>query len=186
MPLGVRAPLQWKELDTTVVDPQTTQLCRLYSWPGGEWQEPPPQYRTLRVDPPGEISPLDPRKHLFAVLYTSTRLDTIAQECGVLTVDSRDQWTLNETQEERYSLARYQFRRGGIFISIDEPNAARLGLDDVAATGGYEPYQELALDLFLRFGHVAHGLCWRSFHRHQQGMVYAIWHNRKADLRHCQ
>ena len=86
MALGERPPLQWKELEPTIVDPKTTQLCRLYSWPGGEWDEPDPKYRSLRVDPPGEVDPLDPRKQVFSVLYTATRLDTIAQECDVLTV----------------------------------------------------------------------------------------------------
>lgn len=182
MVLGARPPLQWRELEPTVVDPKATVLCRLYSWPGGEWDEPEPKYRSLRVDPPGEVDPLDPRKHAFAVLYTATRLDTIAQECGILTVDGAGRWTLNESQEERYNLARYEFDRPGIFISIDEPNATRLGLDDSAVMGEYAPYQELALDLFQSFGHIAHGLCWRSFHRRQSGPVYAIWHSRKADL----
>ena len=56
MVLGARPPLQWKELETTVVDQKATVLCRLYSWPGGEWDEPEPKYRSLRVDPPGDVA----------------------------------------------------------------------------------------------------------------------------------
>jgi hypothetical protein len=50
------------------------------------------------------------------------------------------------------------------------------------ADGSYDVYREVGLALFERFGEVVHGLCWRSFHRHQAGRVYAIWHHRKDAL----
>jgi len=46
----------------------------------------------------------------------------------------------------------------------------------------YVPFQEVALELFERFGTVVHGLSWASFHRNQLGRVYAIWHHHKATL----
>lgn len=46
--------------------------------------------------------------------------------------------------------------------------------------GSYDAYQRAGLELFERFGGVVHGLTWQSFHRHQLGRVYAIWHHRKA------
>ena len=47
---------------------------------------------------------------------------------------------------------------------------------------GYASYQEVALDLFRRFGQLVHGLSWESFHRGQPGHVYPIWHHQKAAI----
>jgi hypothetical protein len=89
---------------------------------------------------------------------------------------------VNRTLERAYRLVRYQTGQAGIFIPLDGRNAQVFGLDQVPATAGYKPYQEIALMLFERFGHFCHGLSWRSFHRHQNGAVYAIWHSRKEAL----
>ena len=54
------------------------------------------------------------------------------------------------------------------------------GLATGRATGspGYTPYQEAAIELFRRFGPLAHGLSWESFHRSQPGRFYAIRYHR--------
>lgn len=62
----------------------------------------------------------------------------------------------------------------------------RLGLSGSARRfdgQAYIPYQEVAPELFYRFGSLAHGLSWNSFHRNQLGRVYAIWHHRKTALK---
>jgi hypothetical protein len=120
---------------------------------------------------------------VYAVLYTATRLDTIAQETQVLSVDNANQWTLDTSREKQYSVARYHFEHGGIFIPIEDRNARVFGLHEIQSFGDYTPYQEIGYELFQRYGSFAHGLMWRSFHRHQQGPVYAIWHPAKERLR---
>ena len=172
----IKLAKDWSSLDVRVVDPAETSLVRLFSHANGEWDPPPPEFRNLRVDPP------EGEKDSFAVLYTSTRLDTIAQECGVLWVDSADKWHLDSTRESSYSLARYTLSRGGIFIPVDGRNGGAFGFEDDENFGDYSSYQQVGSDLFNKFSHFAHGICWRSFHRHANAQVYAIWHSRKADL----
>jgi hypothetical protein len=173
---GLRTDVEWSDLDVDVIDHRETRLLRLYRHPGGEWDPPPPAYRNLRVDPPG------PDKSIYAVLYIGTRIDTVAQECRLLSVNDADEWTLDASREAQYSIARYEFNRAGIFVPIDGKNGKRFGLENIASYGAYLPYQQLGAELHRRFSHLAHGLSWRSFHRHQSGPVYALWHERKADL----
>jgi hypothetical protein len=46
----------------------------------------------------------------------------------------------------------------------------------------YEASRWVTLELFRRYGHLAHGVSYESFHRYQPGRVYAIWHSRKEGL----
>jgi hypothetical protein len=170
-----RRPLDIEDLETEWIDPGKVTLVRLSRYPDGEWKPPPPRYRTLRVDPPAG------HKNRYAVLYTATTLVCIGLECHVLAVDYHDAWTLHTTREAEHRLARYSFAKAGLFIPIDGPRNQRL-LFGEPPLSGYGPYQAVGLELYERFGHVAHGLSWASFHRHQLGRVYAIWHRRKADL----
>jgi hypothetical protein len=172
---GLRADFDWPHFSTLVLPPGA-KLCRLYKRPGGDWDPPDPKYRNLRVDPPGHD------KSAYAVLYTAENLDTIGQECHILSVDQANTWTVNRTLEGANRVVRYETGAAGIFIPVDGHNATIFGLDKVPATAGYKPYQDIALLLFERFGHFCHGLSWRSFHRHQNGLVYAIWHSRKSAL----
>lgn len=166
----------WESLEIEVLDPHRTTLFRLYSHAGGDWKPAPPKYRTLRVDPPR------PHQSKFAVLYTANRLDTIGQECGLLSVDSNNKWTIDIVRESHYKIATYSFKKGGIFIPLDGRNAKVFGLDRLTSLGTYDPYQKLSKALFDRYSHFVHGISWRSFHRHQSGTVYAIWHSKKNEL----
>jgi RES domain len=173
---GARPAFEWEDLEPEVLDPRAVTLLRLFKHPGGEWRPPPPEFRNLRVDPPVG------HKSRYAVLYTSPMLETIAQECQVLAVDSGERWTVNRTRELELRIARYSFRHACVFVRLDGRNASLLGVHDLPATGGYGAYQELGLILHDRFAHFAHGISWRSYHRHQNGRVYALWHSRKRSI----
>lgn len=107
---------------------------------------------------------------------------TIGVECGVLAVDPHNNWTLNLDREADNKLTRYKFANPGCFIKIDGDNRRKLGIADYRSFGGYHAYQHVSLELFNRYGQTVHGISWESFHRHQPGRVYAIWHHRKDDL----
>jgi|APThiThiocy_cv2_1041547.scaffolds.fasta_scaffold00683_4 hypothetical protein len=166
------------DLDAELVDPGILALQRLFRHHDGEWAPPDPKYRNLRVDPP------DGHKTDYAVLYTGNSLLATAMECHVLSVDTLDAWTLNLDLETEYSVARYTTSEPGLFLPIDGRNRERLGLVNLPIHKGspYAAFQAIGLELFKRFGDLAHGLSWASFHRHQPGQVYAIWHHRKAAL----
>lgn len=173
---ALRLDFEWRDLEIEVIDPKSTTLVRLFKHPHGEWKPTPKRLRNLRVDPP------DGRKERFAVLYTSSSLETIGQECNVLAVDYANRWTLNEPLEAAHRIARYGFSNGGIFVRLDGRNSSVFGLDAIPASGGYAEYQQLGFELYERFVHIAHGVSWRSYHRHQNGRVFAIWHSRKRAL----
>jgi hypothetical protein len=166
------------DLSVELVDPGTLALRRLFRHPKGEWEPPDPKYRNLRVDPP------DGHKADYAILYTGDCLLAAAMECHVLSVDPLDAWTLNQDLESEYSVARYITGAPGLFLAIDSPNRVRLGLANLPIHTGpvYAAFQSVGLELFQRFGDLAHGLSWYSFHRHQAGRIYAIWHHRKDAL----
>lgn len=167
-----------RDLNVELVDPDVLELRRLFRHPNGELVPPAPKYRNLRVDPPNG------HKADYAVLYTGDSLLGAAMECHVLSVDSLDAWTLNLDLEKEYSVARYTTKEPGLFLPIDGCNRKRLGLDNLPIHKGqvYAAYQSIGLELFKRFGNLAHGLSWASFHRHQVGRVYAIWHHRITAL----
>jgi hypothetical protein len=166
------------DLDVEMIDAGGLQLARLVGHPNGEWKPPPAIYRNLRVDPPAGS------KSKYAVLYTGSNLLTSAMECHVLSLSSFGVWTLNEKSEARYHVARYTTGKPGLFIPLDGRNRRTLGLANLPAEelGGYKAHQQVGLSLFTRYGKVAHGLCWESFHRNEPGRVYAIWHSRKKSL----
>lgn len=166
------------DLNVELVDPDVLALRRLFRHPNGVSAPPDPKYRNLRVDPPNG------HKDDYAVLYTGNSLLAAAMECHVLSVDSLDAWTLNLDLETEYSVARYTTKEPGLFLPIDGFNRKRLGLANLPIHKGqvYAAFQSIGLELFKRFGNLAHGLSWASFHRHQAGRVYAIWHHRKAAL----
>lgn len=176
------------ELSLELRDPQAFPLVRLCNQaraggPGGEWESPAPQYRTLRVDPPAD------RQDAFAVLYTADTLPCVAAECRLLQVNqAKDIYSVDRGRLCEYLVTRYAFKRPGLFIRIDADHAEPLGLHPrargthMSLRDPYAPYQAVSLALFERFGGVAHGLSWQSMHRNQLGRVYAIWHERKPDL----
>lgn len=167
-----------KKLNVELVDPGILSLQRLFRHRDGEWEPPDPKYRTLRVDPP------DGYKTDYAVLYAGDLLLGTAMECYILSVDNLDTWTLNLDLETEYSVARYTTSAPGLFLPIDVRNHDPLGLAHlpIHIASAYPAYQAIGMELFKRFGDLAHGLTWTSFHRHQPGQVYAIWHHRKTAL----
>ena len=170
-------PFDARELDLELLDPGSTPLVRLFRHPGGDWDPPPEVHRKLRVDPPKG------HKGDFAVLYTGNTLATVAIECGVLRADAQDRYTWATDLAAQYFVVRYAFDAPALFIPIDGHNRATLGLaGGQRRFAGYEPFQEVALGLFQRFGKVVHGLSWESFHRNQPGRVYAIWHHHKTTV----
>lgn len=168
-----------RDLNVELVDPGTLVLQRLFRHAKGEWEPPGPEYRNLRVDPP------EGYKDAYAVLYTGDSLLAVAMECHILSVDLHDTWTLNLDMESQYFVARYTTSAPGLFLPIDGPNRVRLGLTNlpIHKVPVYAAFQSAGLELFRRFGNLAHGLSWASFHRHQAGQVYAIWHHRKDALK---
>src|SRR5690606_29763258 len=75
------------------------------------------------------------------------------------------------------------FSAPALFIPIDH-NDERLELAAYQrAFTGYAPYQVAASKLFAKFGMLAHGLSWKSFHRNQPGRVYALWHHHKSTIK---
>jgi hypothetical protein len=164
------------DLHVELRDPGLT-LVRLSARPEGHWKPPPARFRDLRVDPPAG------HKSAYAVLYTANSAFVIGQECKVVTDMADGRWMLNLDREARNRIGRYVTTKAGCFIPIDGPNREKLFADTSAVLpGSYEATQAIGLELFRRFAGVAHGLCWESFHRHQTGRVYAVWHNRKTAL----
>lgn len=169
-----------RDLQLELLDPGSVPLFRLFWRPKGEWAAPPAARRTLRVDPPpGHQSE-------FAILYTADSLPGVAAECRVLSIDPHDRYSVNRATASTYQVARYAFDAPALFIPIDGRNTHTFDLTASSRRfdgDAYLPYQEVSLELFHRFGGLAHGLSWTSFHRNQLGRVYAIWHHRKSALR---
>jgi hypothetical protein len=166
-----------RELQLELIDPGSVPLVRLFRHPGGEWEPPREAYRNLRADPPAGF------KEAFAVLYTGSTLATVAIECGILRADARDRYTWAADLAEQYRVVRYAFSAPALFVPIDGSNREPLGLaGGQRKFTGYEPYQQAAHALFVRYGRVVHGLSWESFHRNQPGRVYALWHRHKPTI----
>lgn len=164
-------------LELELLDPNSLRLVRLFRHPGGHWEPPDEKYRNLRVDPPHG------HKAAYAVLYTGSTLPAMAMECRVLRADDRDRYTWDMDLAGQYQLVRYAYSAPALFIPIDGRNRPLLGLSGAQRKfAGYEPYQEAAAELLRRFGQLAHGLSWESFHRNQPGRVYAIWHHHKSTI----
>jgi hypothetical protein len=161
-----------------LLDPRSVTLARLFRHPGGQWDPPPEQHRTLRVDPPPG------HQADYAVLYLGETLPTIAMECRVLSVDDRDRYTWKKDLARQYQVVRYAFELPALFLPIDGvANRAALGLEGSKRRFlGYDPYRGVALEVFKRYGNIIHGLSWESFHRNQPGRVYALWHHHKATI----
>lgn len=172
------ASVDARSLELELIDPGSVRLVRLYRSPGGHWDPPDEKYRNLRVDPPTG------HKAAYAVLYTGSALPVVAMECRVLRTDDRDRYTWDTGRADQYRIVRYTCSAPALFVPIDGRNRPLLGLSaGQRRFAGYAPYQEAALELFRRFGQVAHGLSWESFHRGQPGRVYAIWHHHKPTVR---
>ncbi len=166
-----------RELELELLDPGSQSLVRLFKHPGGEWAEPPPAFRNLRVDPPAG------HKDAFAVLYTGDNLPAVATECLILQAGDGDHCTWRQDRAADYRVARYGFLKPALFLPIDGKNRYRLGLSGGQRPwGGYGVYQEAALALHQRFHDVVHGLSWESFHRNQPGRVFALWHEHKTTI----
>jgi len=164
-------------LELELLDPLGVHLVRLFRHPGGNWDPPDEKYRNLRVDPP------DGHKAEYAVLYTGSTLPAVAMECRVLRADDQDHYTWDAELASQYKVVRYDYLSPALFVPIDGRNRQLLGLSGAQRKfKGYAPYQEVALALFRRFGNLAHGLSWESFHRGQPGRVYAIWHHQKTAI----
>lgn len=171
------APFRGNELQLELMDPKSVELVRLSQHEKGDWDPPPEEFRTLRVDPP------DGYKHAYAVLYTGSTLAAAAIECRILCVDNNDNYSWSSTQAARYDVIRYAFERPALFLPLDGPNRAVLERGGLTPSfGDYSSSQAMALQLFQRFGAAVHGLSWASFHRNQPGRVYALWHHHKATV----
>ena len=167
-----------QDLQLELLDPGCTELVRLFRHPGGEWEPPPEQFRNLRVDPP------EGHKGDYAILYTATTVATAAVECRILQCDTHDRYTWAADRAAGYRVARYGFSAPALFVPIDRPNSRVLGLEGSQRKigGGYGQFQDVAHQLFKRYGKVVHGLSWASFHRDQPGRVYAVWHHHKTTI----
>lgn len=170
------APFKGQQLQLELIDAGSTPLIRAYCHPDADWHPAPAHLRNNHVDPP------PPYREVFSVLYTATTIQSIAMEARVLRWDSVTNvchWS--ESAAALHRIVRFGLGAPGLFIPIDGPNRPVLGLH-----GKFEPNYEtarwVALELFRRYGHLVHGLSYESFHRHQPGRVYAIWHSRKESL----
>lgn len=176
----MRSTFSGSDLALEVLEPGSQTLFRLNRHPGGDWEPPPPEYRTQRADPP------DGHKDRYAVLYVADSLECVAMECRLLVEDAKGQWTWQRDKSAAYDLVRYSVHAPGVFVRLDSDDRKRLGLPSPGARFGepniYKDSQELCLEIYERFGKVTHGVTWQSFHRHQPGRVYAIWHDRKDQL----
>lgn len=165
-----------EDLEVDLVDAGSLRLVRLFRHAGTHWDPPEPKYRDLRVDPPVG------HKSAFAVLYTADAIEAVAAECRVLRFkETSDEVTCDVGRAEAYQVVRYSFSQPALFIPIDGPNRKTLGLNRLAFDG-YHGHQVVAMQLFQRYGQLAHGLSWESYHRNQPGRVYAVWHTRKASM----
>lgn len=163
------------QLQVDLLDPLSVTPVRLFRHPGGDWDEPPPQFRTQRADPPvGHQSE-------YAVLYTAESIAAAAIECRILHCDIRDRYTYDQQRTLEYSVVRYELRAPALFIPIDGENKSILGLRGLDPR--YERHRAVAHELFQRFGAVVHGLSWESYHRNQPGRVYALWHHQKPTVK---
>lgn len=175
IPLRV-PPFRGQELQLELIDPGALTLIRSYQHPDADWLPPPVPFRTNRVDPPAEHG------DCFAVMYTSTNIQSSAMEVRALFWDpDDDRFYWDEVTASKYRVVRFTSGRPGIFIPIDGRNRAVFCLEGKLEPN-YESTRWIALELFRRYGHLVHGLSYESFHRHQPGRVYAIWHSRKDDL----
>jgi hypothetical protein len=163
------------QLQVDLLDPFAVTPVRLFRHPGGDWDEPPLEYRNQRVDPPvGHESE-------YAVLYTAESIAAAAIECHILNCDSRDRYTYDQQRTMEYSVVRYEMRAPALFIPIDGENKSALGLRGLDPRG-YERHRAAAYELFKRFGSIVHGLSWESYQRNQPGRVYALWHHHKSTV----
>jgi hypothetical protein len=163
------------QLQVDLLDPFAVTPVRLFRHPGGDWDEPPLEYRNQRVDPPvGHESE-------YAVLYTAESIAAAAIECHILNCDSRDRYTYDQQRTLEYAVVHYEMRAPALFIPIDGENKRTLALrfPDPA----YGQHRAVAYELFSRFGGVVHGLSWQSYHRNQPGRVYALWHHHKPTVK---
>lgn len=169
-------PFRGQELQLELLDAGTVTLLRSYQHPNADWEPPPVEFRTNRVDPPpghGES---------FAVMYTSTNIQSSAMEVRALFWDADDdRFYWDEDAASKFHVVRFSPGRPAIFIPIDGRNRAAFCLQGKLEPS-YESTRWIALELYRRYGHLVHGVSYESFHRHQLGRVYAIWHSRKDDL----
>lgn len=163
-------------LDVELLDPNSIDLMRLFKRPGADWDPPPPAYRNLRADPPPG------HKSDYAVLYTADSIHAVAMECRVVSVDAEDRHSWSYSKAQDTQVARYTFDSPALFMPLDARNRQVLFAGSTPTIGSYLRYQQIALQLFQRFGTVLHGYSWESFHRGQPGRVYAIWHHHKSTI----
>lgn len=163
------------QLQVDLLDPGSVTPVRLFRHAGGDWEEPPAEYRNQRVDPPpGHESE-------YAVLYTAESIAAAAIECRILHPDIRDRYTYDQVRTMQYSVVRYKMHAPALFIPLDGENKGVLGLRGLDPR--YERHRAAAYELFQRFGGVVHGLSWESYQRNQPGRVYALWHHHKATVK---
>lgn len=169
-------PFKGHHLQLELVDPGSVRLIRAYEHPMGDWHPAPVEFRRNHVDPPPGYG------DAFAMLCTASNIQAAATEVRAMWWDprlGRSFWCPKAAAAHR--VARFELESPGLFIPIDGPNRMVFGLQ-----GRYDPSYEtsrwVALALFRRYGHLAHGLSYESFHRFQPGRVYAIWHSRKEGL----
>lgn len=162
------------QLEVDLLDPGSVTFVRLFRHAGMDWQPPPAQYRNQRADPPAG------REKDYAVLYAAESLIAAAVECRVLSCDIQDRYTYDLQRSREYGVARYEMHAPALFIPLDRENKDTLGLRGIDAD--YARHRAAAHELFTRFGGVVHGLSWESFHRHQPGRVYALWHHHKETV----
>jgi hypothetical protein len=65
---------------------------------------------------------------------------------------------------------------------LDGPNIVLLGLDRVTLLDGKGPYQAAALQIKRERGADVPALSWRSRHREADGLVVAIFHDKKIEV----
>ncbi|ANH67197.1 RES domain-containing protein [Mitsuaria sp. 7] len=162
------------QLDAELFDAGSIELMRGFVRPGGAWTPAPPEFRNGRVDPPPG------HKSEYSVLYTATDIQCVAAEMRVLESSGRGRRWFPE-RAKAVQVASFITRRAALFIPLDGRNRTAFGVRGNCDVK-YRDYQWLGLELFRRYGHLANGLSWESFHGDQPGRCYAIWHSRKDDM----
>jgi hypothetical protein len=167
-------PPRLKELQLSTLPTDQYHLYRLWRYPGGDW-EPSPNVGRGRIDCP--ILPVE-----YFVLYLATTPLVALQETGLLTFQPDDHWLFHRSRATEYRLTEYSTEVSLVAATLDEPNAALLGLKGVDLVDGNAPYQQAALAIRRARSADVPALYWRSRHREASGLVVGIFHDQKANV----
>ena len=158
-----------------ILPTNTVDLYRVWDRAGSDW-EPNPYAGSGRVDCP--VKPSE-----FEMLYVSTTALTAIQESRLLTERSGGTgWIFHRSRAAGFKITVYRTATPLPAAPLDARNAALLGLDRTTLLDGKGPYQAAALRIRRERGADVPALCWRSRHREADGLVLAIFHDKKLSI----